>query len=182
MAITTYDVTTHIGLVLSLGRYEDMGYDTISIAIVWNWDKMAPQEIVYGNTRGLALAQGAAYVDANPYVLEFYNNYMEHRYYEQRLKELQHDTLYVKEVGCTCLVARGRTAKGKVVTITAIYTNDSYNRGLVRDADGKTYEVYMKNLEIIAVLYDPDTHIRLLQPPKLVLNALEKEVYSIGEG
>ena len=70
---------------------------------------------------------------------------------------------------------------GTVVTIKKIYTNDQYNRGIVSDRDGKNYEVYMQNLEVLAIPYNPETYVPFIRPKKIELSEVEKAMYYTGE-
>lgn len=176
MPITYKGRTTHIGLVLdAYTRSEDCGYDTSYHATVWNWDKMKSEIVNYGDTRGIV---GQCQVDAIPIVKELFKYENDKRFYDNKVLSLLRETCELKIEGMLVLAARGRTAKGQILTITKIYMNDTYGRGLAKNNEGHSFEVYMKNLDVLAYPFDPNTYIPFLPPKPVVVSDLEKLLYS----
>lgn len=100
-----YMKTTHKGLVLDLGEYN--GYDDSDFyAVVWNWEKNAPERIQYATTRGWSYPNGAK-VDATPEVIAAYAKYLETVREKERIRRAEIEKKTVRK-GKTVKVVRGR--------------------------------------------------------------------------
>ena len=152
MSIIIDGIESYKGLVVSKYEASDImdSYDSNYFAIVWDWSKMRHERICYGSTRSKV---GQCTVDASAIVLEAYNICLKMEQWDYNLKMAQYDTEIPAKmpIGAIMHVTRGRTIKGQVVTIRKLYHNDPYNRCLVTAQNGTVHEVYIKNMDVLAV-------------------------------
>lgn len=158
------DLKQYAGLIVGLFQNShDLGYDTSYHALYWDWSKMDTDSFCYGDTRSSQPIANVK-VDATPDVLEAYQTNLLIRHYNSVVATRLYETSQPNKTGLLCLISRGRTAKGTIVTIKKLYHNDPYNRMLVVDQNGTNYEVYAKNLDVLAYPIDFNNYIPLVRP------------------
>lgn len=152
MSITIDGVTTHTGLVVSkLESTFDCGYDSNYYAIVWNWNTLSTDSILYNTTYPHGGTKGTCQIDASPDVQAAYKTYQDIKEFNHQILKLQDDTNVPKK-DSLCIVYRGRLApQGLICTVKHIYETNYGPKCIIVGRDGVEYKTYIRNLDVLQV-------------------------------
>ena len=140
-------IETHKGLVVALREHN--GYDDSDFyAVVWNAEKGAPEEVLYGSTACWTYINGAT-VDATPEVMAAYLAYCE-RARIAKASIRQWESEFTVRKGATAEVFKGRkVAVGTRGTV--IWMGESFygTRVGLKDASGTVHWTAESNVRVI---------------------------------